>query len=59
MTKLEKAVRIVSDLHEFYGKIRKIPSLRSVKDDEPNEALQRTARECELLPSEAPSTRRR
>lgn len=59
MTVIEKAVKIVSDLYEFYRKIPKFPSRRSVRDDEPNQALRRTARERELQPSEDLSARRR
>lgn len=59
MTKIEKAVKIVSDLYDFYRKIPSISSNQSVRDEEPNQALQRTAHERVLQPSENPSERRR
>jgi hypothetical protein len=45
MTKIEKAVKIVSDLYEFYRKIPKVSSHGSARDEKHNQALQRTARE--------------
>jgi len=57
MTKIEKAVKIVSDLHDFYRKIPKLPSRHSVKDDDHTQALQRTGRERVSQPSENPSAR--
>lgn len=59
MTKIEKAVKVVSDLYDFYRKIPRISSHQSVRDEEHNQALQRTAPERVLQPSDNPSARRR
>ena len=59
MTKVEKAVKIVSDLYNFYRKIPRISNHQSVRDEEHNQALQRTASERVLQPSGNPSVRRR
>lgn len=58
MTRIEKAVKIVSDLYEFYRKIPKVSNLSSVRDEK-HQALQGTARERVLHPSESPLARRR
>ena len=52
MTKMEKAVKIVSDLYDFYRKIPRISSHQSARDEEHNQALQRTAHERVPQPSE-------
>ena len=59
MTRIEKAVRIVSDLHEFYRKIPKVSNHSPVRDEKHNQPLQRAARERVLLSSESPLARRR
>lgn len=40
MTKIEKAVKTVSDLYEFYRKIPKLLSHHSAKDDEHNQRFE-------------------
>jgi hypothetical protein len=59
MTRIEQAVKIVSDLYEFYRKIPKVSNLSSVSDEKHNQALQGTARERVLHPSESSLARRR
>lgn len=59
MTRIEKAVRIVSDLYEFYQKIPKVSNQSPVRDEKHNHALQRAERERVLLSSESRLTRRR
>lgn len=57
MTKIEKAVKIVSDLHDFYRKIPKLPSRHAVKDDDHTQTFQWTGRERVPQPSENPLAR--
>jgi hypothetical protein len=60
MTRIEKAVKIVSDLYDFYRKIPKVPNHTPVRDEKRNQALPRTVRESVVLhSSESPSARRR
>jgi hypothetical protein len=59
MTRIEKAVKIVSDLYDFYRKIPKISNQSLVRNEKHNEALQQTARERASLSSVSPPARRR
>jgi hypothetical protein len=54
MTRIEKAVKIVSDLYDFYRKIPKISSQRPVRDEKHSQELRRKARERVLHSSESP-----
>jgi hypothetical protein len=45
MTRIEKAVKIVSDLYDFYRQIPKIPEQNPVREEKHNRALRRTAHE--------------
>ena len=44
MTVIEKAVKTVSDLHDFYRRIPKINGQKAKADREQNELVQRTPR---------------
>lgn len=46
MTAIEKAVKTVSDLHEFYRRIPKIDGQKAKIDREQNEVVQRTPQRC-------------
>jgi hypothetical protein len=59
MTRIEKAVKIVSDLYDFYRQIPKISRQDPVREEKHNEALQRTAQERAPLSPESPLARRR
>ncbi len=59
MTTIEKAAKIVSDLYDFYRKIPKIPRQDLVREEKPNQALHRTARERAPHSPESPPVRRR
>jgi hypothetical protein len=59
MTRIEKAVRIVSDLYDFYRQIPKIPGKDPVREETPNQKLQRTAKEQTSRSSESPLSNRR
>jgi hypothetical protein len=59
MTRIEKAVKIVSDLYDFYRQIPKIPKQDLVREEKHNQALQRTALERAPRSPEGPSARRR
>ena len=54
MTRIEKAVKIVSDLYDFYRKIPKVSSQSPVREEQHDQALQRTTRERVLPSSGAP-----
>ncbi len=45
MTRIEKAVKIVSDLYDFYRKIPKVSSQSPAREEKHNQAHQPTARE--------------
>ena len=59
MTRIEQAVKIVSDLYDFYRKIPKVSNVSSVRDEKHNQALPGTARERVLHSSESLLARRR
>ena len=59
MTRIEKAVKIVSDLYDFYRQIPKISKQDVVREEKHGQALQRTARERAPHSPESPLTRRR
>ena len=44
MTAIEKAVKTLSDLHDFYRRIPKIDGQKAKGDREQNELVQRTPR---------------
>jgi hypothetical protein len=59
MTRIEWAVKIVSDLYDFYRKIPKVSSQSSAKEETNNEAERRTEREGAPQPSgRSPADRR-
>jgi hypothetical protein len=58
MTRIEKAVKIVSDLYDFCRRIPKVSNQSPARDEKHDQALQRTARERALLSSESPSAHR-
>ena len=59
MTRIEWAVKIVSDLYGFYRKIPKISNQSTVRDEKENQALTRTGQEAVPGPSESSPTGRR
>ena len=59
MTRIEKAVRIVSDLYDFYGKTPKIPKQDPVREEKHDQALQRTVQQRVSHSLESPPARRR
>jgi hypothetical protein len=59
MTRMEKAVKIVSDLHSFYGRIPRVSDPSPVRDEQHHQGLERMVQERELLPSESPLARSR
>lgn len=59
MTRIEKAVKMVSDLYDFYRKIPRVSNSITVKSEEPKQALQPTAPESALPSFERPLARRR
>ena len=58
MTRIEKAVKIVSDLYDFYRRIPKVSNQSPARSEKHNQVLQRTARKPTLLSSESPSAHR-
>jgi len=59
MTRIEKAVKIVSDLYDFYRQIPKIPKQDLVREEKHNQVLQRTARKRAPHSPESPLVQRR
>lgn len=59
MTRIEKAVKIVSDLYDFYRQIPKIPKQDPAREEKHNKSPQRTARERAPHTPENPLARRR
>jgi hypothetical protein len=59
MTKIEKAVRIVSDLYDFYRHIPKITSQNLVREGQNSQAFEPTPREPVLSSSESDLARHR
>jgi hypothetical protein len=59
MTKIEKAVKIVSDLYDFYRQIPQIAPKNPMGEEKDKQALQPTARERALHSSESPLEPRR
>jgi hypothetical protein len=57
MTRIEKAVKIVSDLYDFYRRIPKIAGQNAAGAITPDQALQQTERERVPGSSESPSVR--
>jgi len=51
MTRIEKAVKIVSDLYDFYRKIPKVSTRRPTRDEEQSYVPGQTTREGGLRPS--------
>ena len=59
MTRIEKAVKIVSDLYDFYRKIPKISDQNVVRKKRHSKTLHRTAREPVSRSPESPLAHRR
>jgi hypothetical protein len=58
MTRIEKAVKIVSDLYEFYRRIPKIAEQEAADAEGPDRALQQTKLDGVPCSPERPSIRR-
>ncbi len=54
MTRIEKAVKIVSDLYDFYRRIPKISEQDTVREEKHNETPVRTVPERASRPSKSP-----
>ena len=59
MTRIEKAVKNLSDLYDFYRKIPKVSTQNPVREEKHDQALQPTARERVLPSFKSPMARRR
>jgi len=58
MTRIEKAVKIVSDLYDFYRQIPKISAQDPVREEKHNEEPRRTAPESAPRSFKRPLARR-